>query len=203
MARHHGPRREDPDRALVRRCQRDRSPEAFRELYERHKDRVLTIAYHLIGDREEALEAAQEVFLRVYRKIGRFRGQASFASWLYRISVNVATDRRRRLGRERSLLEAYSREKALQQPGTGRGGTSAGDAGAERREAAREVRRAVARLSPKLAAVVTLRYLEGRAYAEIAEILGVSVGTVKSRLNRAHRALEPLLERLIPEEERE
>jgi len=198
MAKPHGPRREDPDRALVRRCQRDRSPEAFRELYGRHKDRVVNTAYHLIGDRDEALEAAQEVFLRVYRKIGKFRGQSSFSSWLYRIAVNVATDHRRRLGRARSLLEAYSQHgpPAESRP-RHRGGS---DEHAARRETAEEVRRAVARLSPKLGAVITLRYLEGLAYAEIAAALGVSVGTVKSRLNRAHRALAPLVEGFAPEQ---
>ena len=201
MAKPRGPRREDPDRALVRRCQRDRSPEAFRELYGRHKDRVVNTAYHLIGDRDEALEAAQEVFLRVYRKIDKFRGQSSFSSWLYRIAVNVATDHRRRLGRARSLLEAYSQHgpPAESWPRQ-RGGRGGSDEHAARRETAEAVRRAVVRLSPKLAAVITLRYLEGLAYAEVAEALGVSVGTVKSRLNRAHRALAPLVEDLAPEQ---
>lgn len=202
MARHQGLRADDPDRDLVRRCQVERSPEAFRQLYLRHKDRVINTAYYLIGDREEALEAVQEVFLRVYRQIGKFRGQSSFASWLYRITVNVATDSRRRLGRQRELLEAYFRQKS----GGRRWSVPAGGVGrseepASRRETALIIRHAIAQLSPKLAAVVTLRYLEDRSYEEIAEILGISLGTVKSRLNRAHRALAPLLARLAPENE--
>ena len=187
------------DEALVRRCQSDRSSEAFRDLYERHKDRVMNVVYHLVGDRDEALEATQEVFLRVYRKIRKFRGHASFSSWLYRIAVNVATDHRRRLGRERTLLDAYSRTgppaEALVRQTLGRGGS---DEHAARREVAERVRWALASLSPKLAAVLTLRYLEGQAYTEIAAALRVSVGTVKSRLNRAHRALAPLVEGLAP-----
>ena len=187
------------DEALVRRCQTDRSAEAFRDLYERHKDRVMNVVYHLIGDRDEALEATQEVFLRVYRKVRKFRGQSSFSSWLYRIAVNVATDHRRRLGRERTLLDAYSRQgppaEALVRQTLGQGGS---DEHAARREAAERVRWALASLSPKLATVLTLRYLEGQAYTEIAATLRVSVGTVKSRLNRAHRALAPLIEGLAP-----
>lgn len=185
------------DADLVRRCQRDRSPEAFRALYERHKDRVLNVVDHLIGDHDEALEAAQEVFLRVYRKIGHFRGQASFASWVYRIAVNVATDHRRRLGRERSLLQAYATEGP---PAETWGAPAGGDThqDAAQREQAVRVRWALSRLSPKLAAVVALRYLDGQAYSEIARTLRVSVGTVKSRLNRAHRALARLMEDLAP-----
>jgi len=190
--------------ALVKRCQRDGSAEAFHVLYERHKDRITNVVFHLVGNYDEALEATQDVFLRVYRKIGKFRGQASFTSWLYRIAVNVATDHRRRLGRERGLLAAYSRHGKPAEA-LSRSARPGADERVADLETAEQVRLALRRLSPKLAAVLTLRYLEGRAYTEIAETLNVSVGTVKSRLNRAHKAIAPLLTDLAPggEDERE
>jgi RNA polymerase sigma-70 factor (ECF subfamily) len=186
----------DDEAALVRCCQHDRSAAAFRVLYDRHKDRVMNVVYHLIGDYDEALEATQEVFLRVYRKIRRFRGRSSFASWVYRIAVNVAADHRRRLGRDRTLLERYSRRGPPADGRERRGLDGASDAQAAEREQAARVREALAAISPKLAAVLALRYLEGQSYTEISATLRVSVGTVKSRLSRAHDAVAPLIEGL-------
>jgi RNA polymerase sigma-70 factor (ECF subfamily) len=182
----------DPDLPLVRRCIERRCPESFAALYQRYRDRVFGTASALTGDRTLAEDVTQEVFLRVYRKLDTFEGKSSFGTWVYRLTINLATDLQRSRQRGRRLVDEVV-EQARARPEKVVDDGSATGAGAEAGELRGQVAQAIRGLSEKLAAVVVLRYLEGLSYEEIAEALDMSVGTVKSRLNRAHGELAELL----------
>jgi len=175
---------------------------AFAKLFERHRQRAFDLAWRVLRDTGLAADAVQEAFLTVYRKGGRFEARAQFSSWLYRVVLNRSIDLRRREKRHRGspLPEAQGAargEKDLGAEGEAPLETAAGsvtpEAMALESERAALVRDAIERLSPKLAAVVVLRYPKGLSYEEIGEILGLPPGTVRSRLNRAHAALRDLL----------
>jgi RNA polymerase sigma-70 factor (ECF subfamily) len=172
---------EGNDWELIEACQRG-DYDAFRLLFETHKDRVYSIALRYSGDRAAAMDIAQDTFLKLLSSIQDFRAEASFESWLYRIVVNRCLDHQRRARRLipflGSLLEAVSApsEGALQK--------------LLRAEVETDVQRVVGKLPPEQRIVVVLRYTEGLAYDDIAAILGCSAGTVASRLNRAHKVLE-------------
>ncbi|MFI5403667.1 MAG: RNA polymerase sigma factor [Planctomycetota bacterium] len=184
--------REDPDLDIVRLAQsRPTRRVAMGILYERFRERVYNVALRVVGNADEAGDVLQDVFLLLFRKIHRFREQAFFASWVYRITVNVSLDHLRR--RRRAPLPTAT-EELLDRP------QETGElSGPERRLAGRDlqthVRTALHTLSARLRIVIVLRYLEGLAYGDIAEILQCSVGTVKSRLNRAHAAMRRELAR--------
>lgn len=196
----------DPDRDLVLACQ-TAAPRGldgpFRDLYEQYKDRVYNVCYRITGNATDALDAAQETFGILFRKIGEFRFESRFSSWVYRIAVNASIDLRRRAGsRWVASLDALRdegsrREHRRHDPADERAESPVRAAGRQEFEA--EVQRAILRLSPKMRAITVLRYVEGLSYDEIAESLQISLGTVKSRLARAHRALDreltPVLDR--------
>lgn len=170
-----------PDLALIDACRRgDR--DAFRALFETYQDRVYSIALRYSGDRSTALDIAQDVFLKLLSHMHEFRGEAGFESWLYRLVVNRCLDYHRRRRRIRLLVEdalhlfVEPRETALHE--------------LLRTEMERQLHHSIARLAPEQRMVVVLRYTEGMSYEQIAEILGCSMGTVASRLSRAHKALE-------------
>jgi RNA polymerase sigma-70 factor (ECF subfamily) len=170
---------------------------ALGTLYERHHGRVYNTAYRVLGSVADAQDVTQEVFLHVADRIRSFRGDASLTSWVYRVTVNLAIDARRRKSRRPLLQSSTSRDDPDPDLGAPRPGVSPppgepGDA-VERSEADVRVREALDRLSPKLRAVVVLRYLEGLSYEDLADVLQMSIGTVKSRLSRAHGALERIL----------
>lgn len=176
------------DEALVRRHLRG-DPEAFRALYERYRDKVFATAWRILGEYHAAADVAQEVFVKVHGELERFKFESKFSTWLFRVAVNHALNRA-----EEAARRARLRERAA--GGDGRAAPPSG----EGRPLDEAVARAVARLSPRLRAVVGLRYLEGLSYEEIAEVLEISVGTVKSRLFAAHEALRPLLESVREED---
>jgi RNA polymerase sigma-70 factor (ECF subfamily) len=187
----------DPDRALVAGLLSGDAAvrrRALGDLYERHKDRVFNTAYRVLGSHADAADLTQEVFLQIADRIRGFRGDASLTSWVYRMTVNLAIDVRRRRARRpaHGIGGEGDFEVAENRPGTSPPPEDPAAAVA-RREGDRRVREALDRLSPKLRAVVVLRYFENLSYEDLAEVLGTSMGTVKSRLNRAHAALEGLL----------
>ncbi|MCC7140037.1 MAG: sigma-70 family RNA polymerase sigma factor [Planctomycetes bacterium] len=191
---------QDPDRALIRELSSDDDAtrrRALGALYDRYHGRVFGIAYRVLGSAADAADVTQEVFLQVGDRIGGFRGDASLTSWLYRVTLNLAIDaRRKRLRRPAQSLSAATGETEAD-VSEGRPGTAAPPedpaAASLRAEREHRVREALDRLSPKLRAVAVLRYFENLSYDELAEVLDTSIGTVKSRLNRAHAALERLL----------
>jgi RNA polymerase sigma-70 factor (ECF subfamily) len=175
------------DREVIEACQRG-DWDAFRLLFEAHKDRVYSIALRYCGDKSAAMDIAQETFLKLFSSIQDFRGNASFESWLYRIVVNRCLDHQRRSRRLMPFLEGLldivsaPAESVLQE--------------LLRAEMTKDVQRIVGTLPPEQRIVVVLRYTEGLGYEQISEILGCSVGTVASRLNRAHKVLERRLSHL-------
>jgi len=177
------------DKVLVRRyCAGEKEMMAL--IYRRYKDKVFATAYHILGNRSEAEEVLQETFLNLMRKAHTYRGQSEFSTWLYRICVNAALSWRRRLLRAGRWHYVPAAHEAQIPPPEEVERTSTL---AQRDEQAEFVQQALARLSPRLRAVIVLRYMLGLSYKEVAEAVGCSIGTVKSRLNRAHRRLEPLL----------
>jgi len=175
------------DREVIEACQRG-EPDAFRVLFETYKDRVYSIALRYSGNEATAMDIAQETFLKLLSRIGDFRGEASFESWLYRLVVNGCLDQQRRGRRLAPFLDGLldvvcaSAESALHR--------------LMRAERDQRVQEVVGKLSPEQRIVVVLRYTEGFSYEEIAEILNCSPGTVASRLNRAHKVLERRLSHL-------
>jgi RNA polymerase sigma-70 factor (ECF subfamily) len=159
--------------------QGDRS--AFRYLFEAHKDRVYTIAFHYGGDEDTARDVTQQVFLKLFTSINQFREDSQFTTWLYRIVANACSDEHRR----RRRFVPFSPEIEVRHM-TGR---ASQEVTYQKRQMADSVRGAIAELTPKLRLPILLKYVEGLSYDEIAESLGISIGTVSSRLNRGHKML--------------
>jgi RNA polymerase sigma-70 factor (ECF subfamily) len=151
----------------------------------KYADVVYTMAYRLTGDDEEARDLAQDVLIRLHRGLSRYR-EGNFEGWLYRTTVNAFRDRLRKRKR--------LREDALpDEPPGMRTGTIVEEA-IQQRELQDEVQRALVKLPPEYREAVVLRDLQGRSYDEIAEILEVPAGTVRSRIHRGREALRQLLE---------
>jgi len=171
--------------------------QAFTVLFERHKRRAFDLAYRVLGDASLASDAVQEAFLAVYRKGARFEARAQFTSWLHRIVLNHSIDLHRKEKRHRHVPLVIRDPSQPSEPGEGLtlpDGAPGPPSMALESERGALVRRAIGLLSPKLAEVVVLRYLEGRSYEEIGDVLELPPGTVKSRLNRAHAALRETLD---------
>jgi RNA polymerase sigma-70 factor (ECF subfamily) len=173
-------------------------PAAFGELVLRHQDRAYNLAYRLTGSHEDAADAVQEAFLKAYRAMPSFRRQSSFYTWLFRILVNEVRSKRRSGASRRpafSLDAAESRSAGPIADGPA-GLPSDGPDPAEQASLAERrqiVEVALQSLEFDQRTIIALRDLEGRDYAEIAEVLGCAQGTVKSRLHRARMALKDAL----------
>ena len=174
--------------ALVERCAAG-DDAACAELVATHQRMVYGLALHLLGDRDEALDLSQEVFLRVFRTISTFRGQSALGTWIYRIVINQARNRQR-WWRRRHRAEQVSLDEHLAQFGDME---SKGDALPDRllasKETASRIWKALDGLPFDQRTALILREVDGLRYEEIAFSLGVAVGTVKSRLTRARQAL--------------
>jgi len=175
-----GPSRDTEDEAALVARARARDSGAFRLLVERHRDRAYGLAFRITRSATDAEEVAQDGFVRAWLALPRFRGESSFSTWLYRIIARRAFDRasmlRRRQQRETGIESIAEHED----PG-------AGSDEAVRR--AHRMERLVGELSESQRAVVTLFYYEGRSVDQVAEILAMPQGTVKTHLSRARAAL--------------
>lgn len=201
--------RERDDHGLIRAyAAGDRA--AFDALMARHKDRLFNLCFWFLGDFHEADDVCQEVFIKIFQSVPKFRFEASFATWSYRIAVNACKNRVRslayRLKKVTQRLDAGAAlpgEAGVGQAGSGSRGleidpefalNSAPDNMPDAQLAARErmeaVRQAIRALDPDKRSVLVLRDMEGLSYAEIVEITGLSPGTVKSRLARARAVLK-------------
>ncbi len=155
---------------------------------------VFHLALHLLGDHDEALDLSQEVFLNVFRTIGRFRGQSALRTWIYRIVINQARNRQR-WWRRRHRAEQVSLEERLENNGElpPANHLAEPDRMFGRKELATRIWDALATLPFEQRTAIVLREVDGLSYEEIAFSLGVAVGTVKSRLTRAREALRAQL----------
>ncbi|MBI2834654.1 MAG: sigma-70 family RNA polymerase sigma factor [Acidobacteria bacterium] len=174
---------------LVQRCATG-DELACAELVEEHQRMVYQLAVHLLSDHNEALDLSQEVFLRVFRTIGSFRGHSTLRTWIYRIVVNQARNRQR-WWRRRRRNDQVSLEEHLRQHGElpSPGDAEAPDRVLGRKELASRIWVALDQLPFDQKTAIVLREIDGLSYEEIAYSLGVAVGTVKSRLARAREAL--------------
>ena len=162
---------------LLARC-RSGDREAMRDLYNQHQRRVFSVAMNYFGgNRELAEDITQKVFLKLLTKMD-FHGRSEFTTWLYRVTVNACTDEARKLSRFVDIKEFFSI-----------GGSAVQELMVEGRETSERVQIEIAKLKPRYRMPIVLKYSEGLSYGEIAEVLGCSMGTVASRLNRGHKML--------------
>lgn len=172
--------RED-DREDIAACQRGER-EAFDRLVERYQRDVYRLCYRYVNNHHDANDMAQEVFLRAYRAIARFRGESSFSTWLYRIAVNTCLN-----FRASRRAPAEELPESLPDPG------APVSESLEKQEQSRRVREAVARLPEKQRATVILKIYHDLTHEEVARVLGSSVGTVKANLFHALSNLRKLM----------
>ena len=169
---------------------------AFTRLVQLNQDRLFASMLQVTGSPDEAEEVVQDAFIRAFIKLETFKGNSQFFTWLYRIAFNSALTRRRRKRAKVSL--DYSREQGgleVADPGDGV------DEPMLRRERIDMVRRAITSLSDEHRAILVLREMQDHSYEHIAEILEISIGTVRSRLSRARRQLKLALEAMQRAEE--
>lgn len=163
---------------------------AFGALVRRYQDRIYRQLLHLVGSREEALELAQEVFIKAWQALPGWRPDAQFPTWLYRIASNVALDllRRRKLVQFVALDDDYDGAAAAPGP----------EDRLQARQGLRAMDAALARLVPEHREIILLREVEGLSYGELAASLDIDEGTVKSRLARARAALAAIFQGTTP-----
>lgn len=185
---------EHDDIALVRRCQKGDAL-AFEQLVVKYRSKVFSMIYGMVQNEQDAWDLAQEGFVKAWRSIHRFKGQASFYTWLYRIVTNVAIDSLRRksfkktaeFDDEIAATQVEPGSKTMPQP------DPMPHQGLEREEIRHRIEHAINKLSPEHRAVIVMKEIEELQYNEIAEALGCSIGTVMSRLFYARKKLQILL----------
>jgi RNA polymerase sigma-70 factor, ECF subfamily len=168
------------------------SGDAYGLLVERYQDRLFNAMLHIVGSADEAEDIVQDSFVQAYVKLDTFRGQSRFFTWLYRIAFNNALSRRRKRrvdasieqGREATGGDPVDRHEAPEEP-------------LLRQERVATVTAALQRLSEEHRAILVLREMQDLPYEEIAEILSINIGTVRSRLSRARNQLHDLLKEML------
>jgi len=180
------------DRRLIQECLNGRST-AYGELVRRYQDRLFNTVYRLVDNADDAADVVQEAFISAYQSLESFKGDSQFFTWLYRIAMNAAISLKRKrkaaisieTGSKGDLSIDPIDETAFNQPGDL----------LEQREEEAQLLDALNKLSPEHKAVLILKDIEGQKYEEIAEILQVPVGTIRSRLHRARVELRELMQR--------
>jgi len=188
----------ETDQAVVERVIRG-DANAFSVLVDKYQDRIYSVALNYVSNPEDAVDVAQETFLKAYTKIRTFDSASAFYTWLYRIAINTAIDFLRK--RKSRPVESLDDEKFTElgiEP-VSRDLAADPEAVAVRSEQARMLRKAISSLSDKLKTVIVLHDVEGLSQEEVAEILKIPVGTVKSRVSRARGELRYLLRRQMGE----
>ncbi|WP_079166848.1 RNA polymerase sigma factor SigM [Streptomyces oceani] len=181
------------DRELLERHV-DGDPDAFNELVRRHRDRLWAVAVRTLGDRDEAADAVQDALVSAYRAAHTFRGRSAVTTWLHRITVNACLDRARKTASRRTTFtDDTERLEQLIDP------HESAAAPAERRDLHRQLVSVLGQLSADQRAALVLVDMHGYSVSEAAEMLGVAVGTIKSRCARGRARLLPLLSHLRPE----
>lgn len=187
------------ERALIERLKR-RDEAAFNLFVRAYQQKVFALVHRMLGNKAEAEDLAQEVFITVFRSIDSFRGDARLGTWLYRVAINHCKNRMKYL--DRRSAKSHDQIEDSPEDDMAAGGALGGridrpDESAEGTELEKAIQRALAGLDPEHRELVVLRDLEGLAYEEIVAITGLPDGTVKSRLHRARAALRESIERGI------
>ena len=163
---------------------RDGDVRAYEVIYRRTTGRVYAVCLRMVGDRQEAEELTQDVFVRAWEKLDSFRGDSRFTTWLHRLTVNLVLQHRRTRGRR------WAREQGTADPA--QFGTHAPPETPGKRI---DLERAIRALPPKAQEVLILRDIEGFKYREVADMTGTAVGTVKAQVHRARKLVQEALER--------
>jgi RNA polymerase sigma-70 factor, ECF subfamily len=168
---------------------------SFAEVFERHHSMVFHLVYRILGDREEALDVSQEIFLTIYRKLSSFRGESSLKTWIYRIAINRASNRCRWWNRIRrretvSLDEHLSKNNKFDHSDALEASGRSPEEALLLREEHEKIEISLQKLPLQQRVALIMRDIEGLAYEEIAEYLQVSLGTVKSRIARGREELK-------------
>lgn len=168
------------------------SSAAFGDLVRKYQDRLYNTIAHVTGSPEDARDVVQDAFVQAFVKLETFQRTSAFYTWLYRIAFNAAISRKRR--QKPTLSVEWQREQAGEEPVDGRAGPGER---LERQELAAQVRAALAKLSEEHRTVIVLREIDGHDYDAIADILGLPLGTVRSRLHRARLQLRDELKQVL------
>ena len=182
----------DRDDSLIARCKRGVDREAFDSIVERYKDKIVNYVRRMVGDRDEADDLAQEVFVKVYVGLSTFESRSTLATWLFRIATNLCIDHRRKKARAGHALVSF--ETLSNSLATCDHQEHSPETSVLRSEMAEKLDQAIADLPDQLRAVMVLRDIQGVPYEDIAQIVGCPVGTVKSRLFRARSTLREQLQ---------
>lgn len=182
------------DTELIAECLQGRT-EAFGQLVTRYQDRLFGTLVTMLGSAEDARDVAQDAFVQAYQKLDSFRGQSAFYSWLFRIALNSSVDHHRRQRRPTVSIDA-AREQTGTEPTDLHPETSP-SFGIERTERQNLVQTALGKLSPEYREVLVLKEMEDLKYEEIAVLVKIPVGTVRSRIHRGRAELKEILERLL------
>jgi len=167
-----------------------RNAEEFENLASQEEKKVYAACYHMMGNREDALDCAQEAMLRAFRSFSSFRGDAQFSTWIIRIAMNVCTDALRKR-RDAVSLDAMRADQGFDPKDHGPGVY----AQLETKERKRLLREALAQLPAEMRQMIVLRDVEGMSYEEVARVLDMPLGTVKSRISRAREKLSTILKK--------
>ena len=169
------------DNALIEEARQD--PRAFGELVLRYQDRLHNFLYRMTGNREDAQDLTQEVFIRIYKALPRFRPEAPFRPWMYKIAVNLAINHAKGRRKTAELDDDFPSSGPLASP----------ENMAVVREVQQTIRRAIMELPDAYRAIVLMRHIDELSYEEIAQTLEVPLGTAKVRLHRARQLLQEKL----------
>lgn len=191
----------DDKELVARAAQGDK--EAYRLLVERYQQRAFAIAYDILKSREDAEDALQEAFVKAYISLRDFKGESSFYTWLYRIVYNMSLDFKRKFARRGGAAVEF--DEALP-PNNAQGAMISQSQSNEnphefviRKEQALRIQQVLGQISEEHRAVILLREVEGMNYDEIARVVGISKGTVMSRLHYARKKLQSALADIVPE----
>jgi len=191
---------DDEDLKYVLLCQKG-DVDAFEVLVERHQKKMLNIAFRMMGNYGEACDVTQEAFVSAYRSIKKFKAEAKFSTWLYRIVVNYSKNRLKQLTvlAKHEKVSIYDMEEKRTDTTLSQSFISSSNPGThmERREREAHVQKCITSLDEEYREVLVLRDIQGFSYEEIRDILKIPDGTVKSRLSRARNALKDCLTKVI------
>ncbi|MBX7145635.1 MAG: sigma-70 family RNA polymerase sigma factor [Oligoflexia bacterium] len=166
---------------------------AYRALVERYQQRVFCVALEITRSREDAEDVAQETFVKAYLSLKDFKGESSFYTWLYRIAFNMAVDVKRKIGRRGGQAVEFDERQVGTTVETMGSSAPTPDVALQNREELKQLASALRDLSEEHRIVMTLREIDGLSYDEIADVLGISKGTVMSRLHYARKRLQSAL----------
>ncbi|MDA8161488.1 MAG: sigma-70 family RNA polymerase sigma factor [Desulfobacteraceae bacterium] len=183
---------ESDDAQLIDRFKKGETP-VFERLVIKYQDRIYNLCRHMLGNAHDAEDAAQDTFIKAYRGLHGFKPEASFYTWLYRIAVNTCLDYKKRPFL-RSVLKIHNEpDEPAPEPASDE---SSPEKLYESKQLMLTLHKALGMLPLKLQAAILLREVEGLSYSEMAEMLGISVGTVKSRISRGREELKKLMKKI-------